>query len=209
MTTMITDKGRPFRILIVILFIIYLVLVPVWVLFFKADAGMFYADYWKNKGLIGIDTLEHFTDYANLDPTRIIVGDMILNVFAFMPFGIYLEMLFHDKSVLTKIMSVAAVSMAIEIMQFTFGFGEADIVDLIANSLGGIIGIILIKIIYDNKNMKTMMVLAIVTTVAVTIAVGIHTVNSYYRLENFYGKDTYGVYLEGVQKITSTFSQDG
>ena len=54
-----------------------------------------------------------------------------------------------------------------------------------------------------------MTVLAVVTTIAVTIAVGIHTVNSYYDLENFYGKETYGIYLEGVQKITSTFSEDG
>ena len=206
---MITDKGRPFRILVVILFIIYLILVPVWVLFFKADARLFYPEYWQNKGLIDSDTLAHFADYVNLDPGRIIIGDMILNVFAFVPFGIYLEMLFHDKSVLTKIVSVASVSLAIEIMQFTFNFGSADIVDLIANTAGGVIGILMIKIIYDNRNIKTMTVLAIVTTVAVTIAVGIHTVNSYYNLENFYGKETYGIYLEGVQKITSTFSEDG
>ena len=179
--TMITDKGRPFRVLIAILFIIYLILVPVWVVFFKADAGIFFADYWKNKGLIDSDTLVHFADYANLDPRHILVGDMILNVFAFIPFGIYLEMLFHDKAVITKILSVTSVSLAIEIMQFTFGFGSADIVDLIANSLGGIIGIVMMKILYDSKNIKTMTVLAILTTIAITIAVGIHSVNSYYQ----------------------------
>lgn len=198
---MITDKGRATRILIVILFIMYLLIVPVWVIFFKAEPTVLFYQYWYHFEFPDMYMITHFADYANLNPMKILWGDMVLNVIAFVPFGVYLEMLFHDKSFFPKFISIASVSLAIEVLQFIFFLGSTDIVDFIANTLGGVIGLLLMKLLYRERVLKLMMSLAIITTVVVAIIVGIKTVDSYYRLNTLYSAENYSFYLTKVQEF--------
>ena len=198
---MITDKGRATRILVVVLFIMYLLIVPVWVIFFKADSTVLFYQYWYHFEFPDMYMITHFSDYANLNPLKILWGDMVLNVIAFVPFGVYLEMLFHEKSVWIKFITIASVSLAIEVLQFIFFLGSTDIVDLIANTLGGVIGVLVMKAIYKEKTLKVMLTLALITTVLVTIVVGIKTVDSYYRLNSIYNAENYSAYLTKIQEL--------
>ena len=95
--------------------------------------------------------LRHFADFKgiNLIPfagsvivnNQIDFNEIILNVLAFIPFGIYIGMLKPNWSFLKKIVPIAGVSLLFEVVQFIFAIGGSDITDLMGNTLGGIIGV--------------------------------------------------------------------
>ncbi|MGX6444053.1 VanZ family protein [Neobacillus sp. K501] len=95
--------------------------------------------------------LRHFTDFReiNLIPfagsvvknNQIEIGEIIYNVIAFIPFGIYISMLKPSGSFLKKIVPIAGASLLFEVVQFIFAIGGSDITDLMGNTLGGIIGV--------------------------------------------------------------------
>lgn len=68
------------------------------------------------------------------------IEEIIYNVLAFIPFGIYISLLKPKWSFWKKIASIAAVSLLFETLQYVFAIGGSDITDLIGNTLGGIIG---------------------------------------------------------------------
>lgn len=69
--------------------------------------------------------------------------DYILNIPVYIPFGIYISLLFKNKSLLLKIMLIIVSSVFYEALQYIIYFGSSDISDIISNTLGGIIGIYL------------------------------------------------------------------
>lgn len=69
--------------------------------------------------------------------------ETLVNLILFIPFGMYLEYLFKDKRKL-NIIIIILTSFCYEIMQYIFHIGVSDITDIIMNTLGGIIGILLI-----------------------------------------------------------------
>ncbi|MGE7883798.1 VanZ family protein [Bacillus sp. NPDC094077] len=71
---------------------------------------------------------------------QIDIGEILYNVLAFIPFGIYISMLKPRWSFLKKIAVIAGVSLLFEVLQFIFAIGGSDITDLMGNTLGGIIG---------------------------------------------------------------------
>ncbi|MBF0787653.1 MULTISPECIES: VanZ family protein [unclassified Streptococcus] len=64
-----------------------------------------------------------------------------LNVLCFIPFGIYMEVLDKKATWVKNLALMLAVSVAYEAVQYIFGIGVADITDVLANGLGGAIGI--------------------------------------------------------------------
>lgn len=91
---------------------------------------------------------------VNLIPFNMIdYIELILNVLIFVLSGIFLGILFKG-GVLKNILSILFTSFAIEILQFILKIGSIDITDLITNTTGGIVGIIIFKIIeklFSNK----------------------------------------------------------
>lgn len=69
------------------------------------------------------------------------------NVILFIPLGVYLPLLRKDKRLGTNLLLIAVISFTVEIAQWLFGLGATDIDDLILNTLGGLLGIILYKFI--------------------------------------------------------------
>lgn len=196
----ITDRDRPLRYLIVLLFVIYILMIPVWVVFFKSDPNIFFKQYWQTKVFADTEMLFNFTQHANIDPMNMVVGDLILNVIAFIPFGVYLEILYHEAHVVPKALTVFFVSLFIEVLQFSLQFGSTDIVDLISNTLGGVIGIVVMRAIYSKRSVKAVMVLALIFTVLVGLGVAVHTVNAYFSLADYYNSEAYEAYLQKVQE---------
>lgn len=72
---------------------------------------------------------------------RNILGNIIL----FVPLGILLEtFLIHKKNnILKSLLVIILISFSFELMQFIFAIGVSDINDLILNTLGGVIGILI------------------------------------------------------------------
>lgn len=94
-------------------------------------------------------------------------SEIILNVVAFVPFGIYLSMLQQEWSFAKKLIPIFGVSFGFEILQFIFSIGASDITDLIGNTLGGAIGIAifgLVAIVFKENTIKIFNTLAIVGT---------------------------------------------
>ena len=69
-----------------------------------------------------------------------LITDFLLNVLAFTPFGIYLPLVSKKRKFLTFLLITFTVSLFYELFQLITMFGHFDIDDLIANSLGFIIG---------------------------------------------------------------------
>lgn len=73
---------------------------------------------------------------------RVDVSEIILNIVAFIPFGVYISMLDRRQNILIKALPIAGVSLLYEIIQYVFRIGASDITDLLGNTLGGILGIL-------------------------------------------------------------------
>jgi glycopeptide antibiotics resistance protein len=84
---------------------------------------------------------------------KIYTRELIYNVIAFIPFGGYISMLKTNHSFIKKMLPIFGVSLLFEIIQFIFGLGASDITDLINNTLGGVIGILIYFIL--NKIFKS------------------------------------------------------
>ena len=117
-----------------ILFAAYLV-VLVWVIVFKF-------------GLVTIDPDRarlpiNFVPFGAsvLTNGRADVSEIIANVIAFVPLGLFLSMLELPKKPWTRILAGLAVSLVFEAAEYALAIGSADITDVITNTLGTLIGV--------------------------------------------------------------------
>ena len=118
-----------------LLFGVYLATLT-WIIVFKMDLStLFMARYgYRSLNLIpfaGTAVYNGVLDYQ----------EILLNVLCFIPFGIYMEMLFRKASWVQNLFVIGLVSLFYEVVQYSFMLGMADITDLLANGLGGAIGI--------------------------------------------------------------------
>lgn len=68
-------------------------------------------------------------------------SEIIQNLLAFIPYGVFIHVLWVQKSIIKQILPIICTSFLFEIVQFIFAIGGSDITDIISNSLGGILGI--------------------------------------------------------------------
>ncbi|MES5261730.1 VanZ family protein [Priestia megaterium] len=104
---------------------------------------------------------------------QIYFNEIIYNVLAFIPFGIYISMLKPNWSFLKKIVVIAGVSLLFEILQFIFAIGASDITDLIGNTLGGIIGVGVYIVFCKLFSTKANKILNILTSLGVIFLVAL------------------------------------
>lgn len=84
--------------------------------------------------------------HTNLD---VILNNTIGNMLIFLPLGIFLPILYKNFRSLTKVLvGSLLISFIIEILQFVSQLGQFDIDDIILNSIGSIIGFMLVKATY-------------------------------------------------------------
>ena len=74
---------------------------------------------------------------------KIDFGEIIMNVLIFIPFGIYAGILFKRWIIGKQFFLFFLISLIIEGFQFLLGIGAFDITDIINNTLGGIIGLMI------------------------------------------------------------------
>lgn len=110
-----------------------------------------------------------FAGSANVN-NQIDFNEIIYNVLAFIPFGIYISMLKSNWSFLKRITVIAGVSLLFEGMQFIFSIGASDITDFMGNTLGGIIGVGVYSVfckLFSTKATNILNVLALIGTICI------------------------------------------
>jgi len=147
------------------LFIIYLVAL-LWILVFKLGVQFSY----MGKRRIN---LIPFNELLILKG-KVDFVEMILNAVIFVPLGIYIGVLFKRWTYGKKIFLFFNISLLIEGLQFILKVGAFDTTDIITNSLGGIIGLLIFKVIekaFKNnfKAQKFVNIIAATGTVLMTL----------------------------------------
>lgn len=79
--------------------------------------------------------------------------EILINIFLFIPYGMYLRELTKKKSLTVGI--IILISFIFEVLQYILHIGISDITDVMMNTLGGMVGILLISILEKKrKNSK-------------------------------------------------------
>ena len=117
----------------------------------------------------------------NLDPYsaparingEVVYEEIIFNILAFLPFGMYLGILFKKSNIFQYILVFLLVSLSFEIIQYIFSIGASDITDVINNVLGGIIGIILFHLLnlFTRDNHKAHKIVNIISGLGTIVVV--------------------------------------
>ncbi len=101
-------------------------------------------------------------------------SEIIKNVLVFIPFGILISLLWERKSFVQKILPIVLTSFIFETLQFIFEIGASDITDIISNSFGGVIGIVItgvISKIFKNNWQKIINIISLVGCIILTLFV--------------------------------------
>ncbi|NQN86359.1 VanZ family protein [Streptococcus suis] len=116
------------------LFLTYLLLLT-WMIVFKMDLSILAGRYTTAQiNLIPLAGTAVYDGVLNFP-------EIFFNIISFIPFGIYMEILFRKASWVSNLMLILLVSLLFEVTQYLLLLGIADITDLLANGLGGAIGI--------------------------------------------------------------------
>lgn len=118
-----------------VLFAVYLIAI-VWILLFKLGVHF---SYMGNSRIINLlPYREPLFLHGKFD-----WSETIMNVLIFVPLGIYVGILFKRWKVGKKLFLVFITSLIVEVFQYILAIGAADITDLINNTIGGIIGLMI------------------------------------------------------------------
>lgn len=126
------EKNKSLKITI-ILSILYGIILT-WIILFKMQFSVSDLPHFRNVNLIPFGESVVVNGEIDFD-------EIIDNVIAFMPLGIYCCMLKKSWSFLKKVLCIFGLSFIYEILQYIFAIGATDITDLITNTTGGILGI--------------------------------------------------------------------
>ncbi len=153
-----------------VLFIVYLIVLT-WIILFKMETDLSLLSGVKQRSI-------NFVPFAGslIVNGRIAVSEILMNVLAFVPFGIYIAILRPRWKFIYKVFPAVGVSFLYELLQYILAVGASDITDLIGNTLGGIIGIglfFICSIVLGRKNVLILNILATIGTVLVVLFLGL------------------------------------
>ncbi len=162
--------------LITILFGIYLVIL-IWIILFKMQTDLKFLPYIRSVNLVPFGQSVIINGEINFN-------EMINNCLIFIPVGIYAEMLAKNRKFYQKIILIFLITLFLEISQFILHIGATDITDVIMNTLGGMIGILSISMLYKifkngEKVNQILSILALICTVIVAAFLGVLIVVNY------------------------------
>lgn len=140
--------------------------VLVWIILFKMNLDFSAIGYYRNINLIPFKG-------SVITNGRISTSEIILNVLIFVPLGVYISMLKEDWNFICKVAPVFCTSLLFEVLQYLLGIGATDITDLIGNTLGGIIGILLFGLLSKLLKENTIKFINIIATVGTVLILGL------------------------------------
>jgi glycopeptide antibiotics resistance protein len=123
-----------------VLFIIYLIAIW-WILLFKLGVRFSYME-------------KRSVNLIPFNEPVILSSENILNIMIFTPLGVYAGILFERWIFGKKLFFAFLISLIVEALQFILAVGAFDITDIITNTLGGIIGLLLFNAIEKRFNTR-------------------------------------------------------
>ena len=130
----------------------------------------------RSDDIIGARVINLIPLEGSLNEHGIIVGrEIALNILLFVPLGIYLRVLKSRWTFPQKALAIALVSLSFEVIQLLFAMGITDVTDLIANTLGGVLGIAISAAmfgLFKGKTVKILQFLALIVTIGVVLRFG-------------------------------------
>ncbi|WP_300530476.1 VanZ family protein [Peptacetobacter sp.] len=150
-----------------ILFIVYFLLLT-WIIVFKMELSM--------SNLVAERSINFipFKESAIVNG-RISFSEIINNAIVFIPVGVFTAMLADNLKFIKMAAVPFGISLFYEITQYIFAVGACDITDLINNTLGGIVGILIFKLrrkVLGDKAFKVVNIFSIICVVLIVIMVG-------------------------------------
>ena len=97
------------------------------------------------------------------------ISETVSNFVTFIPFGILLSLNFKKAALWRLLIVVFVFSVAVETLQFIFAIGTTDATDVVTNTFGGLVGIVLYRL--ANKIVKAEILDRIIIAVGVTLFV--------------------------------------
>ena len=142
--------------------------------------------------MITLDLFSRFT--YSLNPfinTATTKKEIVLNIIAFMPFGFLVSALFEKQRMLKTIFITLFITLIFESIQAFSAIGGFSTIDIICNSLGGIIGcifcslcmFILAKIKQQSVVEKTMKILIVLSYIILTLILSFAIINTILNIE--------------------------
>ncbi|WP_024622576.1 VanZ family protein [Metaclostridioides mangenotii] len=158
-----------------VLFIIYLIAL-FWIIVFKFNVQFSYMGNMRSINLIP------FSESLIING-KLHFSEIIMNVVIFLPLGIYVGILFKRLIIGKKLFLFFLISLICEGFQFILGVGASDITDIINNTLGGIIGLMIYKGIEkvfktSVKAQKFMNIIAILGTIIMILLLLLLKINN-------------------------------
>src|SRR3954451_16331088 len=147
-----------------VLFIIYLIAL-FWILLFKLGVRFSYMES-RSVNLIPFSE-------SSISNGKIDFSEIILNVVIFVPLGIYAGVLFKRWTFGIKLFFCFLISLLFEALQFILRIGAFDITDIITNTVGGIIGLIIFKAIEKvfNNSVKAQKFVTIIAAIGTVLMI--------------------------------------
>lgn len=97
------------------------------------------------------------------------LSETVSNVLTFIPFGLLLGVNFKKTGLWRLLLVVVGFSLVVETLQFLLAIGTTDATDLVTNTLGGLLGLVLYRLV--NKVVSAANLDAIITLVGLTLFV--------------------------------------
>lgn len=113
------------------LFGVYLISIY-WIIVLKFNIGAYHDQ---------VEERFNYIPFRELVRYGIFNTEIILNVFVFIPFGLYAGVLLEQLGFFKKVLLFFSLSFLFEASQYILKVGAFDITDLITNTLGGILGV--------------------------------------------------------------------
>lgn len=103
------------------------------------------------------------------------VEEIVQNAIAFLPLGVFIRALAEKKKLLQEIAAVVLVSIAYETIQYILAIGRTDITDVLANTIGGIVGIAICALIEKicGREDRFVLVISICTGIGIFAVAGL------------------------------------
>lgn len=156
-------KGKSKR-FVPVLFFIYLALL-VWIILFKLQFSIHDLDTVRSINLIPFY-------YDKEIGTAFHLKEVLENLLIFVPMGIYLQMLLPKCRFYGKLIIIAGTSLMLEAAQYVLAIGRSDIIDLLTNTTGGLLGFalygIVVRLLRNRARAdKIFFILAVIVSVVV------------------------------------------
>ncbi len=100
----------------------------------------------RSCNLIPFQMIWEYASGANHLRSSFAVSNILGNVVVFIPFGLFLQTVRARKTFWRGVLIILFTTVAIEAIQYIFGLGASDIDDVLLNTCGGVIGMLLYRL---------------------------------------------------------------